>query len=763
MSDSPVNHELVTTARSALSRPNSFVPAPHAPSFESESLSGTDYISFAEYWNVLLKRRWTVLTIAFICTVTSFIISFRMTPVYRATARVEVETEAPLIQSLNDLYQKAEADDAFLQTQIQVLKSDKLAWRTIEGLRLSNDPRFVPKATDTLEAIQQKVMLIESFKQHLGVQLMPKTRMLLVNFDHSDPQLAAQVATALVNNYVDYNFREKYDATRQASGWMEQQLEELKANVEKSQQALVDYERQNQMVNTGEKQNVLEQMLSDVSHDLTNAQSDRIQKESLYKLASDNRAEMATLGNSQLLQQLEQKEADLQVQLTEAQAQYGSKFPKAIRYQQQLEVNRAQIQREQNRILDQMKRDYASAVNRENLAAAAFSRQKEELGKLNQLRVQHNILQRDFESNQQLYQNLLQRLKDATVSAGLRSTNIHIVDTALLPTRPVRPNKLLNVIIGLVAGMILGVMGAIAQEALDNSVKTAEEVESLLLTPALVVIPLERLSRHSARSLLAKVTGDESIATGNGRLHYDMELTVLNKPRSLLAEAYRALRTAILLSSTPTPPKTVLVTSAHMGEGKTATVLNLAHAMAQRKGPVLVMDCDLRKGRIAHLLNLDRKRGLSTMLTGTHTLDEVLVQCTGEPNLWALPAGPVPPNPAELLGSDTMAAIWKQLTERFEQIIIDSPPVLLVTDATVLSTLADGVVIVAECGRTPRGALVRTRKVLDNAGARVLGVALNKLDPKRQGYYGTYSHYHYYHSYYRDGYDASGDHYTSDQ
>ncbi|MGE5204076.1 MAG: GumC family protein, partial [Chlamydiota bacterium] len=614
------------------------------------------------------------------------------------------------------------------------------------------NPAFAgPPRPRESDADKRKLRLVDAFRGHLNVQLVPRTRMLLVGFESSHPALAAQVATALVNNYVDYNFREKYDATRQASGWMEEQLDELKAKVEKSQQALVEYERQNQIVNTGDKQNVLEQMLSEVSRDLTNAESERIQKESVYRQVLANRGLEAELAHSELLQKLEEKAAELRGQHTEVRSQYGPKFPRALRLEQQLAEYQGQITREQNRVLERLRNDYNAARSREELAAQAFARQKEELGKLNQLLVQHNILQREFESNQQLYQSLLQRLKDATVSAGLRSTNIHVVDSALPPTVPIRPRKALNIALGLVAGLVLGVMGAFAQEGLDRSVNSADQIESLLFAPALAVIPLDRSSRAAAHGLMEKWQNRQPRNALRGKV----ALTVVHRPKSVLAESYRALRTAVLLSSTPGAPKTVLVTSAHMGEGKTVTALNLAQAMAQRKGPVLIMDCDLRKGSVGGALEISAEKGVSTVLTGTHSLEEAVQQYPLQPNLWVLPCGPVPPNPAELLGSDSMAELWRELSGRYEHIIIDSPPVLLVTDATILSSLADGVILVAESGKTPRAALLRTRRILDDAGARILGVALNKLDQRRGGYY-DYGYYRYgYHHYGEYGYGSS--------
>jgi len=744
------HRELAATDRSVGMAPMRMLPIEGEFSGRSQS----DDVSLAVYWNTLQKRRWTVFTVTLVLTTLAAIVSFRMTPIYRAVARVQVEAETPLIQSLNELLQKPEADEAFLQTQIQILKSENLAWRTIEQLNLAQ--QFVkPEDLAKIDPEKRKVKLIAVFKNDLSIELTPKTRMLVIGFENRDPRLAAQVATTLVDNYIDYNFRKKYDATRQASGWMEQQLDELKAKVEKSQQALVQYEREYRIVNISDKQNVVMQMLSDLSRDLTVAESERIQKEAFYREVLANRAQVAALAHNDLLQRLEEKAAELRNQYTDTVAQYGPKYPKAERLQQQIEENQSQIEREQNRVIERIRRDYDAACNREKLATAAVTAQKEEVGKLNQLLVQHNILQREFEGNQQLYQSLLQKLKDATVSAGLRSTNIHMVDTALPPVTPVRPRKLLNIAVGFLSGVILGILGAFAQEGIDHSVKTAEEVETLLGAPVLAVIPMERTQLSARRTrafqrgygmsvFLPATSTSEDKAASNGRRAFG--LTVTEKPQSQLAEAYRTLRTSILLSLAPNAPKLLLITSTQAGEGKTATALNLAQALAQRKGPVLIMDCDLRKGSIGKILGGDNERGLSSFLTGNHNLMEVLQRYDPQPNLWALPSGPVPPNPAELIGSDAMAALFRELSSRFEHVIIDSPPVLPVTDATIISSLADGVVLVTESGVTPRGGLMRTSNILENAGARILGVVLNKFDPRQQGY-GYYYYSRYYHKY----------------
>lgn len=369
-----------------------------------------------------------------------------------------------------------------------------------------------------------------------------------------------------------------------------------------------------------------------------------------------------------------------------------------------------------------------------------LTKEKGNVSALNQRMIDHNILKRDFEINQQLYESLLQRLKDATLSASLQVTNVHIIDPATIPVSPISPNRRRNLAAGLLVGLILGVTLAFVQEALDSSVRTTEEAERLVNAPALAVIPAEADAYR--RKQLA--TSRPLTAGGpNG-----VGLAVLKRPSSPMAESFRSLRTSVLLSTAPRPPQSLLVTSAQVGEGKTSTATNLAMSFAQRGGPVLIIDADLRRPSVAKTLGVANEKGLSSFLTGAHSLDEVLIQYERVPNLWILPAGPRPPDPAELLSSHMMEATLKDLLKRFTQVIVDSPPLLLVTDAVILSAMVDGVILVVASGTTARGALTRAHRILENAGSRVLGMVLNKVDMRFDTYYGSY--YGPYHQGYYD-------------
>ena len=360
------HEELTPLVRRPLEKVN-----PRGDSFIDVGPESSDtYSHLRAYWHILFKRRWTVLTVAFVVATLVAIVSFKMQPIYEATARVEVEAETPQIQSLNDLYRSVPGytDDAFLQTQVNVLKSENLAWRTVQQLGLGEKPGFAPvggggERSPADSEAARKNGLINAFRGALRVNLMRDSRMVEVTFSSTDPQLAARAANALVNNYAEYSFHQKYDATRQASGWMEQQLDELKAKVEKSQQAMVDYERQNAIVNIGDKQSVVEQRLAALSQDMTNAQSDRMQKEALYELASSNESQVAAIAQNELLQRLDEKYADLRGQYVDALGQYGPNFPKVKRLRDQVNEVQSIIERERKRVVARMRNDYQAALS----------------------------------------------------------------------------------------------------------------------------------------------------------------------------------------------------------------------------------------------------------------------------------------------------------------------------------------------------------------------------------------------------------------
>jgi capsular exopolysaccharide synthesis family protein len=384
--------------------------------------------------------------------------------------------------------------------------------------------------------------------------------------------------------------------------------------------------------------------------------------------------------------------------------------------------------------------EYLAALQRENLLTTAFNQQKQEANQLNESAIEYSVLKRDAEANRQLYQDLLQRLKEAGVSAGLRSSNIRVVDVARTPTSPIKPNVPRNIELGFLLGIACGVGLAFVLESLDTSIRTIEEIKAISTLPALGTIPLQLATDRLFRKRLATVSGQSGTPESPALVTYA-------RPRSEAAEAYRSLRTSILLSSFGAPPKVLLVTSALPQEGKTTISANSALVLAQRGGRVLLIDADLRRPSIDRLFGLHSRGGLSTLLSGVDKVEDVMIPFSEVPNLWILPAGPIPPQPSELLGSTVMKEHIARWRNEFDHIVIDTPPCLSVTDSVLLSPEVDRLILVVRAKKTTKLALRQACELLLQVNARVMGIVLNalNLDSAETYYYygGRYSSRYY--------------------
>jgi succinoglycan biosynthesis transport protein ExoP len=574
----------------------------------------------------------------------------------------------------------------------------------------------------------------------------PNSRLIEVKFEAEDPQLAAQVVNTHLQNYIEQNFRSKYDATTQASNWLSSELEELRIKVEKSEDARVAYERQNQIWQIDEKQDITTQKLSDLSKAVTEAQTVLAEKEALYRMAvAGNVDSMTAARESGVLPDLLKKKSELDEQYADAVNLYGPNYPKVQRLAAQQKELGEDLARARKTATESVQQNYTTAQSRVELLQEALDKQKSQANDLAEKLVQYHILQHDAESNKQLYDGLLQKLKEAGITAGLRSSNIRVVDPALAPSYPSRPQKARNILLGFLVGLVGGVGLALFREYLDNTVKSPDDVEALTGLPSLAVVPsLPGLTGHQGRlSKLAREGAPQG--TSGSRV----ELLSYMQPKSQISEAFRALRTSLLLSQADHPPQVILVTSALPREGKTTAAVNLAVTLAQLGDRTLLMDSDLRKPGVRRALNLTMGKdvGLSSYLAGVSTLDEVLMPHPTISNLVALTTGPVPPSPADLLSSHRMREGIAELRRRFKFVVIDSPPIMAATDAVILSALTDGVLLVVRSGTTPKEAFTRTRDLLAAVKCRLLGVVLNAVDSSAPDYYYSYRYYPYAYGY----------------
>jgi len=704
-----------------------------------------------DYLLVLRKHQWLIMffLLAVVSIVT--IATFRMRPIYQATARVEVDREnsnAIRFADSENFDGYADLED-YIVTQSKILQSETLAMLTVKSMGLDRLPEFggepgkpVKNSPPGGEPSLVRPAALGEFLRSLSVRRVPSTRLLDVTFEATDPALAARVVNAHLNNFIEQNFRSKYEAATQASTWLAGQLNEMKIKVENAEDARLAYERENQIWTIDEKNDITRQKLGDLNKQLTGAQAERINKEAVYQLAqSGNYDSIAAVRDSLVIQDILKQQTTLTSQYADAVNQYGPKYPKVMRIQAQIKDLDQLITREKVNIGNQVEADYRGARQRELLLQKALDQQKTETNATAEKLVQYNILNREAEANKQLYDGMLQKLKEAGISAGLRSSNIRVVDPALIPTRPSRPNKSRNVMLSFLVGLIGGIGLALLREYLDNTVKTPDDIETLAHLPSLAVVPALSNSSGKRSGRFSKFLKAPVIASKEGRA----ELVSHNMPQSQMSEAFRALRTSLLLSQADHPPQVILMTSALPREGKTTAAVNLAVTLAQLGDKTLLVDADLRKPGINRALSLvdGKHAGLSSYLAGVSSLDLITVPHPAITNLAAIPTGPIPPNPADLLSSRRLTELIAELRLRYKFVVIDSPPIMAATDAVILSVLVDGVLMVVRSGETPKEAFVRTRDLLAGVKCHILGVVLNAVDASSPDYYYSYRYYPY--------------------
>ena len=721
--------------------------------------------ALGESFRVLRKRRWVIIGV--LATIFSIvaIASLRMTPVYEASGTIEInKPDANLNFQNSATFNVDYYDPTELETEIKVLQSDLLATQVVRELNLDRGPEIsgqappspssINLAPDPLQSDPARASAaVGAFKSNLRVALSPNTRIIEVHYRSADPQMAANVVNTLMQTYVENNYKARFESTMQASDWLTKQLVDLQMKVETDEEKLVRYQKEHEILGTDEKQNIIMSKLDELNKALTEAESDRMEKEALYRLveSGDPDAIAASASNvtqgpnaqsaSALLDTLRSKQVDLKIQVADLSTQFGPSYPKLTQLNNQLKEVDGQIQLEMRKIAATLRGQYTTALQRENMLHDALEKQKQEANKLNESAIEYTMLKRDVDASRQLYEGLLEKLKEAGVAAGLKSNNFRIVDNARPPGGPIEPDIPRNLLFALVLGLASGVGLAFALEALDSSVRTTEQAQMVSGLASLGMIPLGSKSVREGSNPKRLVIASSKEA---------VELVTQVRPQSQMAESYRALRTSLLLSNLGAPPKVIMITSALPQEGKTTTSINTAVVLAQKGVRVLLIDGDLRRPSIHKTLGMGPHSGLSNVLTGSTTLDEAIVRTNLLPSLFVLPAGTPPPNPAELLASTNMRDVLQQLCEQYDHIVIDTPPSLSVTDAVVLSPRADAVILVIRSGQTSKQALRRSRDILLQVNAKLVGVLLNAVDLTSPDYYYYYEFQGKYAGYYRD-------------
>jgi capsular exopolysaccharide synthesis family protein len=710
-------------------------------------------VNLRDYWKVIRKRQWIITAFFLIVVITTAIGTFTMMPIYRGTTTIQINKENPQIVDFKEIFAVNTMDMDYYQTQYKILESRSLVKRVIYSLKLAEHPEFLPKPETPFQKWKSSILnpisgfftssnpnkdpteseketaFVNQFLKKLKIEPIRNSRLVKIHFDSNYPELSSQVSNTLAKTYIQQNLETRFVATQQAKEWLNSQLDDLKAKVEKADEALQAFGSKHDIISLEEKENVTMQRLTELNEALTKAESERMAKEALYKQTKElNFDALPSILENKLIMDLKQAYIQLEAQYMKLSETYKPEYPEMVRLKQQIQTIQKRIDAEINKIITGIKNDYESTLRKESLLRQAFEQQKAKVLVMKDKAIQYNILKREADTNKELYKGLLQRMKEAGVSAGILASNIQVIDQAELPTKPYKPNKRLNLLLAAVVGLFLGVGLAFFFEYLDNTVKTPEDLEQLIRLPSFGMVP--------------EISGERRRLLESGR-SYPVELITFGHPKSMLSEAYRNIRTSILLSFSERPPKRIVITSPNPAEGKTTTVINTGIALSQTGAQVVVVDSDMRKPRIHKIFDEENGIGLSNFLSG-HTALESIIKKTEIPNLYYIPSGPIPPNPSELIGSKPFKSMVESLGERFDHIVLDSPPVLGFADSIILSTSVDGVILVVLGGKTPRETLQRAKEVLHQVNAKILGVVINRIDIQRSDYGYYYYRYHYY-------------------
>ena len=740
-----------------------------------------DRAHLRELWRTIRKHKWLIITIAVVVTSIVTIEAYRTKPVYSATSIVELgkENTTMVKSTTGDVVIQTDDTDLYypemsIKTKMLKLTSEPLLEDVVVSLNLDKNPRFsdVARKTSYWEALQAlggrlgvqrqdepvARTVVQSSPLEAGpdiartpeeserlapyvgiiaggleVEQIKETRALRVTYTHTDPDISAAIANGVAQTFIDSSFRSRTEKFTNASDWLDRTTRELKAKVQQAEQELADYTRTHNIFSTEGKETLTTDKLSRLHEQATRAETERILKQSVYEEVKAGRAaQLPAAFQDQKILGLRVKLDELEAQSDRLGTKYGPDNPIVIDIKQQVLTTKSQIEESRKALEDKLKSEYELALRDETSLKNALNLAKGEAVQQNQDAIQYNILKQEVETNKQMYQDFLQKTNQAKVEVAQQHNNLRLIQPARVPRAPVGPGRFRTILFGLLLSCAGGIGLAFFLEYLDNSIKTVEDIGRYVRLPALGVIPAisastsRRLGRQEAKGVTA------GTAASGASQEQPTGLMVLDN-RSSAAEAYRVLRTSMLLSAADHPPKTVLVTSGQASEGKTTTVVNMAISLSQLGASVLIIDCDLRKPATHKLLNVEHQNGLSTYLSRETEIGG-LIRKLPLGNLSLLPCGPIPPNPAELLSSNKMKAMLAILSERYDHILIDSPPLLSVADSVILSTMVDGVILVVHGGKSTRIAVRRARQELTAVGAKIFGVVLNNLDVRHNEY-----------------------------
>jgi succinoglycan biosynthesis transport protein ExoP len=673
---------------------------------------------------LLIGKKYILLVV--VCTLlgtgAGYIENARTPNQYKSVANIEItqDTADQFRVDTGAGYDSGYIDVTKLDTEIAILKSSTLAMKTIQTLHLDKNKDFLPLGSNhvwDLSKIRDRHALIGIFEGGLAAERFGHTNILDLSFTARNPELAAVICNTLIDNYVQHNFSENYAATEEVSVWLQQQLGDLKNRLEASQEHMLTVQKDIGLVGIDQTQSIVLSRLVDINHDVTSAEAQRLVAQAkLLTLQSAPPDVLATLSGDPVLMGLKERLTALEADNASLNANYGAKNPRVLQNRAEIAEVEQSMKVEQATALSRAQQEVNAATENQAALQRRLDQEKSSAYNGNSKAVEYSLARREYEANRALYDGLQQRLQEAGIIAGLHSTNIRRIDPADAPDFPSSPRRSVNLMLGLLSGLGLGLLLSFVVEMLDTNIKTIYDIEERLGLPMLGVVPQVDSKLLSPETFVRDATSP------------------LPGAWSRLAESYRSLRTTILLSRAGTPPQVILISSAKPSEGKTSITTLEAIVFALNGARVLLLDSDLRRPSVHLRFRISNKVGLTSVLTGKVSLQDAITSVPSVPTLHILPAGPIAPMPAELLGSLQMQRLVEGLRADYDFILIDTPPVLTVTDAAVLVSISDGVVLVLRYGQASRNVVARASEILLRSGAHLLGVVLNAVDLQSSDY-----------------------------
>jgi capsular exopolysaccharide synthesis family protein len=713
--------------------------------------AAVEVIDLSYYWQVIRRQLNKIILFSAIITVIAVLVALAITPVYRATATILIEAEEAKVLSIEEVYGLGSASDEYYQTQFEILKSRELAKRTVLELGLIDNPEFNPAHPANKKSFSIKDMIlgkaeplteeeilaktVDTFWAAVSISPVRKTQLVKVSVDSESAEMARVAANAMAQQFIESQLDAKVEVTQQAAGWLSDRLGGLKAKLEASERKLQQYREDNDLVDVEGVDTLVAKEIDQITEALVEARARRLELQGTYEqlqslgaLNYDNLSSLPSIINNPVVVNLRDAETQAELKVSELKKRYGPLHPKMIAAESDLEAVRESVLTQMKRIATSIESNYLVAQSKENSLEKALRNSKSDVRNLNRTEFTLSEYQREVQTNRQLYEAFFNRVSETSATGDLQTANARVVDPAIKPVEPVKPNKKLIVLLALVVSGMFGVALAFLLDILDSTIKNLDDVERKLDVPMLGLLPLVGKKQDA---------GDAE----------QMVRAFVGEGMDGFRESVRTLRTGLTLASMEQPASVILVTSSVPSEGKTTTSTNIAEAFGQMEKTLLI-DCDMRRPSVAKKLGLaPNVPGLSNAVAYPDMLDEC-IQSRPELGIDVLSAGPIPPNPLELLGSKNFRDILDTLRRRYQRIIIDSAPMQAVSDALYLSTLVDGVVYVVKADATKDKLAQDGLSKLDNNNARVLGVVLNQVNIDREakyadsyaGYYNVYGY-----------------------